>query len=154
APTSVGAAGGALGLFVCSGSCLPTLSVGLSGSGVSVTSADPNPLAFGDVPIKIGRASCREGVLVAGYGGGGVTGAGMYVRFSLDFGMRALIVSGVQSCALPMFAPTSVGAAGGALGLFVCSGSCLPTLSVGLSGSGVSVTSADPNPLAFGDVPI
>ena len=102
-------------------------------------SADPNPVAFGSVPIGTSSTKTVTVTLDSGYQVIGATGAGINAPFSLNFDTCSSFV-GPGTCTIKeTYAPTAVGSNSGTLGLFVCpaaGGSCLPTLSIGLSGTG------------------
>src|SRR3954451_19115399 len=128
--------------------------------GAGAATADPNPLAFGDVPINTALTRTVTVTLDTGYHVIGATGAGINTPYSLDFDTCATAVGPTTCTIKETFAPTTVGPApAGTLGLFVCpttSGSCLPNLSITLSGNGTQIATSttltsSANPSRLGD---
>src|SRR5438045_2117110 len=115
-------------------------------------SADPASVDFGNVPINTTVTRDVAITLDAGYGIFGASGAGINTPFSLNFD-TCNASSG--SCNIKeSFNPTTVGAAGGNLSLFECpsAGGLCSTITVPLSGTGVSVPAPTPARLPLGAV--
>src|SRR5260221_9341790 len=117
-------------------------------------SADPATVDFGNVPINTSVTRDVAITVAAGDGIFGASGAGINPPFSLNFDTCS---PSSGSCNIKeTFNPTAVGAAGGTLDLFECptgGGSC-STITVNLTGTGISVAAATPSTVDYGNVPI
>src|SRR5436305_1507561 len=134
--------------------CLLALGPLCAAAVANAGSADPASVDFGNVPINTTVTRDVAITLDAGYGIFGASGAGINTPFSLNFD-TCNASSG--SCNIKeSFNPTSVGAAGGNLSLFECpsAGGLCSTITVPLSGTGISVAAATPASVDFGNVPI
>lgn len=137
-----------LGMFVGTGAAS-------AGSGFS---AAPNPVQFGSVPLGTTASQTVTVTPDAGFQLGGVGGSGLNTPFNFTNDTCGTTV-GPQTCTfVETFTPTTTGLATGQL--FVNefentpSGVVNRNLEVDLSGTGVSVFAASPNPVQFGSVPV
>ncbi len=154
-PSSAGTKTGSLNIS--SNASDPSLSVALAGSGVSpaTLSASPLSVAFGSVTTS---TTATQAVQITNTGGSSgtisqvsVTGAGFAVT---QPGLPLTLAAG-QSVSLNLtFTPTVVGTATGSL--TVSSNASNPSLSVGLTGSGVTpaALTVSPTSVSFGNVQV
>ncbi len=155
APTVAGSASG--NVTITSNGSDSTLTVGLSGTGVTQGTLSPNPssLAFGNV--QVGNNSSLTETLT-NTGGSSLTisaastsGAG----FSMSGLSLPLTLTAGQSTSFTVkFAPTAGGVASGSVSITSNGGN--PNLSISLSGTGVTLGTLSPNPssLGFGNVQV
>ena len=161
APTSVAAASGTTNVFECpvaGGSCTG-IPFDVQGAGVSVASASPNPVGYGNVPINTTVSSTVTISVDAGYRTEVASGSGLNAPFGFDFGSCGAGggFTGPGTCTVSeRYSPTATGPASGTTNVFECpvvGGTCIG-IPFNVSGTGVSLASASPNPVSFGDVPI
>jgi hypothetical protein len=155
APQSSGSANGAIAFT--SSASNPTLNVPLSGTGVTPGSLTPAPSSIGFGNVAIGSSQTTSETLTNS-GGSSVsisqataTGSG----FSLSGLTLPVTLSPGQSKSFTVaFAPQSSGLASGSI--TIASNGSNPSLSVSLSGSGVSAgtMAASPASLGFGSVQV
>jgi len=148
APTTAGATSGSIS--VTSNGANPSLSIPLSGTGVTpgTLSASPASLSFGNV--QVGNSSSLTDTLTntggtaltisaASASGSGFSFTGLTLPLTLNAG---------QSTSLTVsFAPTASGAASG--NLSITSNASDSTLTIALSGTGVAPGQISPNPSSF-----
>jgi hypothetical protein len=153
APASAGAASGTL--TINSNASNATLSVPLSGTGVSQGGVTANPTSLGFGSIATGSSKSLSGTLTNS-GGTSVTISGASTSgaaFSLSGLTVPLTLGAGQSTSFTVkFAPTSSGSASG--NVTVTSDGSNPSLSIPLSGTGAAPgsLSANPTSLSFGSV--
>ena len=155
APTASGAASG--GVAITSNATDPNLSIPLSGTGVTqgALTANPTSLAFGNVQVSknasLSETLTNSGgssltISAASASGSGYAISGLALPVTLNAG---------QSTSFSVtFAPTTSGAASGTVS--VTSDGSNPTLTIPLSGSGVTqgALTANPTSLAFGNIQV
>ena len=131
-----------------------------SGTGVSVASAGPNPVSFGNVPINTTVSQRGDDHRRRRLSDGGrVRVPGSTRRSRFDFGTCGTGggFTGPGTCTVnERYTPTALGASSGTTNVFECpiaGGTCIG-IPFSVSGTGVSVASASPNPVSFGNVPI
>ncbi len=154
APAAAGAVSG--NLAITSNANSP-LNIGLSGTGLATGSLTPNPssVSFGNVTIGSNQTAA---VVVSNTGGSNVTVSSASTSGSgFSFTgptLPATIASGQSATFNVKFAPASAGAASGTL--TINSNASNATLSVPLSGTGVTQGQITPNPtsLSFGSVTV
>ena len=153
--SATGAASGTL--TINSNASNPTLSVPLSGTGIAQGQLGSNPASFNFGSIQIGTSKPLSGTLTNS-GGSSLTisaasasGAG----FSLSGLSLPVTLNAGQSTSFTVtFAPTASGAVSGSVSVTSNGGN--PSLSISLSGTGVTPGTLSPNPssLAFGSVQV
>jgi len=153
-PTAAGSAAGSI--TVSSNASNPTLTIGLSGSGITAgtLAANPTSLSFGNVTVGSNQSVSET---VTNTGGTGATISQVAISgsgFSLS-GITAPVTLGAgQSASFSVtFTPTAAGSATGSI--TVSSNASNPTLTIGLSGSGVAAVgqlAVSPTTLAIGSV--
>ncbi len=154
-PTASGAASGSVSII--SNGANPTLSIPLSGTGVTqgALSANPTSLAFGSV--QVGNSTSLSETLT-NTGGSSLTISAATVSgtgFSLSgLTLPLTLTAGQGTTFTVLFSPTASGAASGSVS--ITSNGANPTLSIPLSGTGVTqgALSANPTSLAFGSVQV
>ena len=154
-PTSAGAASGTL--TINSDAVNSTLSVPLSGTGLSQGQLGSNPSSFSFGNVQVGTSKSLSGTLTNSGGtsltisAGSASGAG----FSLSGLTLPLTLNAGQSTSFTvLFSPSATGAASGNVSITSNGGN--PNLSVPLSGTGVTQGTLSPNPssLGFGNVQV
>ncbi len=154
-PTSAGAASGTLTVNSDAGN--PTLSIPLSGTGVSQGQLGSNPSSFSFGNIQVGTSKSLSGTLTNSGGtsltisAASASGAG----FSLSGLNIPLTLNAGQSTSFTvLFSPSAMGAASGSVSITSNGGN--PNLSIPLSGTGVTQGTLTPNPssLAFGNIQV
>ncbi len=160
-PTALATSNGTTNVFECpvaGGSCLP-IPYNVSGTGVSVAFAAPAAVNYGNVPIN---TTVTQGVTITvdtGYQVALATGSGINVPFSFAFDTCGAGggFTGPGTCNVnESFHPTALATSNGTTNVFECpvaGGSCLP-IPYNVSGTGISVASANPGGIDFGDVAI
>jgi Abnormal spindle-like microcephaly-assoc'd, ASPM-SPD-2-Hydin len=155
APTASGAANGTV--TITSNGANPSLSIPLSGTGVTQGTLTANPTSLGFGSIQVGsNASLSE--TLTNSGGSSLTisaASASGTGFSLSGLALPLTLTAGQSTSFTVqFAPTASGAASGSVSITSNGGS--PNLSIPLSGTGVSQGSiaANPSSLAFGNIQV
>ena len=155
APTTSGAASGSVSIT--SNASNPSLSIPLTGTGVTqgTLSANPTSLAFGSVQVG-NNTSLSE--TLTNSGGSSLTisaatasGSG----FSLSgLSLPLTLTAGQSTSFTVLFAPTTSGGASGSVS--ITSNASNPSLSIPLTGTGVTqgTLSANPTSLAFGSVQV
>jgi len=154
-PTTSGAASGSVSIT--SNGSNPSLSIALSGTGVTpgTLTANPTSLAFGSVQVG-NSASLSE--TLKNTGGSSVTitqASSSAAAFSISGLNLPLTLTTNQSATFTAtFAPTSAGAASG--NLSVASNASNPTLNIALSGTGTAAgtLAVSPTSLSFGNVTV
>ena len=155
APSAAGAVSGSI--TITSNGSNPTLSIPLSGTGVTQGSLSPNPssIAFGNV--QVGSNSTQSETLTNN-GGSSVTISAASTTgtgFSISGLTLPLTLNAGQSTSFTVkFAPSSAGAVSGSV--TITSNGSNPSLSIALSGTGVTQGSLSPNPssISFGNVQV
>ena len=157
-PTALATSNGTTNVFECpvaGGSCLP-IPYTESGTGISVASAVPSTIPYGNVPIN---TTVLQGVTISvdtGYQVLLASGSGINAPFSFAFD-TCNSFTGPGTCNVnESFHPTALATSNGTTNVFECpvaGGSCLP-IPYTESGTGVSVASAVPSAIPFGNVPI
>ncbi len=140
------------------GTCI-AIPFSVSGTGVSVASASPTSLAFGNVAINTTASQSVTITVDAGYRTEVASGSGLNAPFTFDFDTCGTGggFAGPGTCNVnERFTPSALTASSGTTNVFECpilGGTCIgiPYTS---SGTGVSVASASPTSLAFGNVAI
>jgi len=160
-PTSATASSGTTNVFECpiaGGSCI-AIPYSVSGTGVSVASASPSSVPFGNVPINTTQTRDVTITVDSGYRTELASGGGINAPFSFDFDTCGAGggFAGPGSCNVKQsFRPTSATASSGTTNVFECpiaGGSCI-AIPYSVSGTGVSLASASPSSVPFGNVPI
>lgn len=154
-PPAAGAATGALTITSNAGNA--TLTVPLSGTGVSQGQLASNPTSFSFGNIQIGTSKSLPGILTnsggttltisaASASGAGFSLSGLTVPLTLTAGQTASFTV--------LFAPTASGSASGTVN--ITSNGSNPNLSVPLSGNGVTqgTLTSNPTSLPFGSVQV
>jgi hypothetical protein len=155
APSSAGNASGSL--TVTSNASNPTLTIPLSGTGVTPggLAADPSSIGFGSVTVG-NKQSLSE--TVTNTGGTSVTISQVAISgsgFSFSGITAPVTLTAGQSATFSVsFTPSSAGSASG--NLTITSNASNPTLTIPLSGTGVTpgALGANPTSLSFGSVTI
>ena len=153
APTATGAVNGSASIT--SNGSNPSLSISLSGTGVAQgdLGADPTSLAFGSVQVGTSKSLTDT---LTNSGGTSLTisaATASGTGFTLSGLTLPLTLAAGQSTSFTVtFAPTASGSATGSV--TITSNGSNPSLSIPLSGTGVSQGTLSPNPasLAFGSV--
>jgi len=155
APQSAGTFSGSIA-FTSDGSN-PTLNLPLSGTGVTqgTLTSNPTSLAFGNVQVgnntSLSETLTNTGVSSLTISAAAASGSG----FSLNGLSLPLTLTASQSTSFTvLFSPTASGAASGSVS--ITSNGSNPTLSIPLSGTGVTpgALGANPTSLAFGSVQV
>ncbi len=149
APITAGAASGTL--TINSNATNATLSVPLSGAGVTTGQLSPNPSSFGFGNVQVGSSKSLSETLTNS-GGTALTisaatasGSG----FSLSGSSLPVTLNAGQSTSFTvLFAPTASGAASG--NVSITSSASNSNLTIALSGMGVATGQLSPNPSSFG----
>ena len=152
-PATAGNANGSL--TITSDASNPTLTVPLSGTGVTQGQLSPNPasLSFGNVAVggskTLTETLTNSGgtaltISAASASGTGFSITGLTLPLTLNAGQSATFNA--------QFAPSATGAASGSIA--ITSNGSNPNLSIALSGTGVTAGTLSPNPasLSFGNV--
>ncbi|HTS07167.1 MAG TPA: choice-of-anchor D domain-containing protein, partial [Candidatus Eisenbacteria bacterium] len=155
APSSAGSASG--NLTITSNASNPTLTVPLSGSGVTpgTLGANPTSLSFGSVTVGNNKSLSET---VTNTGGTSITISQVAISgsgFSFNGISTPVTLTPGQSATFSVsFAPSSAGSASG--NLTITSSASNPTLTIPLSGSGVTpgTLGANPTSLGFGSVTV
>jgi hypothetical protein len=155
APTAAGAASGTL--TINSNASNATLSVPLSGTGITPGQVSPNPASFSFGSVQTGSSKSLSGTLTNSGGtaltisaatasGSGFSLSGLTLPLTLNAGQSASFTA--------VFAPTASGAASG--NITITSNGANPSLSIPVSGTGVTpgALSANPASLSFGNVQV
>ena len=124
----------------------------VTGKGVSVASASPNPVSFGDVPINTTVSQAVKITVDAGYAAELASGTGINLPFHFDLGTCG--GTGGTCTVNESFTPTALGAASGTTTVFECpiaGGLCIG-IPFNVGGTGVSVAAASPSAVDFGQV--
>ena len=120
-PTATGAATGTTNVFECpiaGGLCIG-IPFDVSGTGVSVASASPNPVSFGNVPLNTTVSHAVTITVDAGYAAELASGTGINLPFHFDLGTCG--GAGAGTCTVnESFTPTALGAANGTTTVFEC----------------------------------
>ena len=130
-----------------------------TGTGVSVASASPGSVSFGNVPINTTASSTVTINVDAGYRTEVASGSGLNAPFAFDFGSCGTGggFTGPGTCTVSeSYTPTAVGPNSGTTNVFECpvvGGTCIG-IPFNESGTGVSAASATPGSVSFGSVPI
>jgi hypothetical protein len=154
-PTAAGAASGTL--TISSNANNPTLSVPLSGTGVAPGQLGSNPTSFAFGNIQDGTSKSLSGTLTNS-GGTSLTisaASASGTGFSLSgLSLPVTLTAGQSTSFSVLFSPTTAGAASGSVS--ITSNGSNPTLSIPLSGTGVTqgTLTANPTSLAFGSVQV
>ncbi len=160
-PTAASASSGTLVMFECpvaGGSCIP-ISIPVSGTGISVSEADPTSVNFGSVPINTTVERSITITVDAGYRTQIASGSGINVPFGFSFDTCGAGggFAGPGTCTVKQrFTPTAATASSGTTNVFECpvaGGTCIP-ISYSVSGTGITTAAADPASVNFGTVPI
>ncbi len=154
-PTASGAASGSVSIT--SNGSNPSLTIPLSGTGVApgTLAANPISLAFGNVQ---NGSSAALSETLTNTGGSSLTisaASASGTGFSLSgLSLPVTLTAGQSTPFSVKFAPTSAGAASGSVS--ITSNGSNPSLSIPLSGSGVTqgTLTANPTSLAFGNVQV
>ena len=154
-PSSAGSASG--NLTITSNASNPTLTIPLSGSGVTPGTLGANPTSLGFGSVTVGnKQSLSE--TITNNGGTSVTISQVAISgsgFSFTGITTPVTLTAGQSATFSVsFAPSSAGSASG--NLTITSNASNPTLTVPLSGSGVTpgTLGANPTSLSFGSVTV
>ena len=154
APTTSGATSG--NVSVTSNGANPSLSIPLSGTGVTqgALTANPTSLAFGSV--QVGNSTSLSETLT-NTGGSSLTISGATVSSGSSLSGLALpltLNAGQSTSFTVLFTPTTSGAASGSVS--ITSTGANPSLSIPLSGTGATqgALTANPTSLAFGSVQV
>ncbi len=155
APSAAGTASGAL--TINSNASNPTLSVPLSGTGVTqgTLTANPTSLAFGSVQVNTSKSLSET---LTNNGGSSLTisaATASGTGFSLSgLSLPLTLTAGQSTSFTVLFDPTVSGAASGSVS--ITSNGSNPSLSIPLSGTGVmqGTLTANPTSLAFGNVQV
>ena len=153
--SATGAASGTL--TINSNASNPTLSVPLSGTGIAQGQLGSNPASFNFGSIQIGTSKPLSGTLTNS-GGSSLTISAASASgpgFSLSGLTLPLTLTAGQSTSFTVtFAPTASGAVSGSVSVTSNGGN--PSLSISLSGTGVTpgTLSLNPSSLAFGSVQV
>ena len=155
APTAAGAASGTL--TINSNASNASLSVPLSGTGIAQGQVSPNPSSFSFGNVQTGNSKSLPGTLTNSGGtsltisaatasGSGFSLNGLTLPVTLNAGQSAPFTV--------LFAPTTSGAASGSIS--VTSNGANPSLSIPLSGTGVTpgALASNPTSLSFGSVQV
>jgi hypothetical protein len=154
-PTAAGAASGSLSIT--SNGSNPSLSIPLSGTGVTqgTLSANPASLSFGNVQdgssANLSETFTNTGGSTLTISAASASGTG----FSLSgLSLPVTLTAGQSTSFSVVFSPTAAGAATGSLS--ITSNGSNPSLSIPLSGTGVTQGTLTPAPtsLAFGSVQV
>jgi len=154
-PTASGAASGSVSIT--SNGSNPSLSIPLSGAGVTqgALTANPTSLAFGNV--QVGNSSSLSETLT-NTGGSSLTISAAVASgtgFSLSgLSLPLALTAGQSTSFTVLFSPTASGAASGSIS--ITSNGSNPNLSIPLSGTGATagVLAANPTSLPFGSVQV
>jgi hypothetical protein len=155
APTGSGAASG--NITITSNGSNPTLSIPLSGTGLTQGALKANPTSVGFGNVQDGSNSSLSETLTNS-GGSSLTisaATGTGTGFSLSgLTLPVTLNSGQSTSFTVVFSPSASGAASGSV--TVISNGSNPSLSIPLSGTGVTTgaVSANPTALAFGSVQV
>lgn len=154
-PTAAGAASGTL--TINSNASNATLSVPLSGAGITPGQLSPNPSSFSFGDVQTGSSKSLSGTLTNSGGttltisaatasGSGFSLSGLSVPVTLNAGQSTSFTA--------LFAPSASGAASGSIS--ITSNGANPNLSIPLSGTGVTPGTLSPNPasLSFGSIQV
>lgn len=154
-PSAAGAASGTLTINSDAGN--PTLSVPLSGTGVSQGQLGSNPTSFSFGNVQVGTSKSLSGTLTnaggssltisaASASGAGFSWSGLTLPLTLNAGQSTSFTV--------LFSPSATGAASGTVTITSDGGN--PNLSIPLSGTGVTPGTLSPNPssLGFGNVQV
>ncbi len=151
--SATGAASGTL--TINSNASNPTLSVPLSGAGIAQGQLGSNPASFSFGSVPIGTSKPLSGTLTNS-GGSSLTISAASAS-GAGFGLSGLslpltLTAGQSTSFTVTFAPTASGAVNGSVSVTSNGGN--PSLSIPLSGTGVTPGTLSPNPssLAFGSV--
>src|SRR3954463_14224327 len=143
-PTALTASSGTTNVFECpiaGGSCIP-IPYSVSGTGVSVASASPSTVAFGNVPIDTTASRDVSITADAGYQIQLASGSGINLPFAFDFDTCGAGggFSGPGTCNVKeRFTPTALTTSTGTTNVFECpvaGGSCI-AIPYSVSGTGV-----------------
>ncbi len=154
-PTSAGAASGSV--TITSNASNPSLSIPLSGTGVTqgTLTANPTSLSFGTVQdgtsTTLSETLTNSGGSTLTISAASASGTG----FSLSgLTLPATLTAGQSTSFSVKFAPAAAGAASGSVA--ITSNGSNPSLSIPLSGTGVTqgTLSSNPTSLAFGNVQV
>jgi hypothetical protein len=154
-PAAAGAASGML--TINSNASNATLSVPLSGTGVTQGQLGSNPTSFSFGNVQVGTSKSLTGTLTNS-GGANVTisaASPSGTGFSLSGLAPGLTLAAGQSTSFTvLFSPSTSGAANGSVN--ITSNGINPNLSIPLSGAGVTqgTLTANPTSLAFGNVQV
>jgi hypothetical protein len=154
-PTAAGAASGTV--TITSTASNPSLSIPLSGTGVTqgTLGANPTSLSFGNVQDG-GSATLSETLTNAGGSSLTISAASASgTGFSISgLSLPVTLTAGQSTSFSVKFAPTAAGAASGTV--TITSNGSNPSLSIPLSGTGVTqgMLSANPTSLSFGSVQV
>jgi hypothetical protein len=154
-PTTSGAASGSVSIT--SNGPNPSLSIPLSGTGVTpgALAANPTSLAFGSVQVGSSKSLSET---LTNSGGSSLTisaATASGTGFSLSgLSLPVTLTAGQSTSFTVLFSPTTSGAASGSVS--ITSTGSNPSLSIPLSGTGVTqgALSANPTSLAFGSVQV
>ncbi len=160
-PTSVASFSGTTNVFECpvaGGTCIG-IPFSVQGQGVSLASASPGTVNFGNVPINTSVTQNVSITVDRGYRTEVASGSGLNAPFKFDFDTCGAGggFTGPGTCNVKeSFSPTTVGGASGTTNVFECpiiGGTCIG-IPFNDQGTGVSTASASPGTVNFGNVPI
>ena len=155
APSAAGSASG--NVTITSNGSDSTLTIGLSGTGVTQGILSPNPSSLGFGNVQVGSSASLSETLT-NTGGSSVTISAANATgtgFSMSGLSLPLTLNAGQSTSFTVkFAPTAGGASSGSVSITSNGGN--PNLSIALSGTGVTLGTLSPNPssLGFGNVQV
>src|SRR3954469_22578806 len=125
----------------------------------AASGASPSSVVFGNVPLNTTVSRNVSITVDTGYAVQLASGSGINPPFSFDFDTCGAGggFAGPGTCNVKQrFPPTALTASSGTTNVFECpiaGGSCIP-IPYSVSGTGVSVASASPSTVAFGNVPL
>jgi hypothetical protein len=160
-PTTLAASSGTTNVFECpiaGGTCI-NIPFNENGTGVSVASANPTTIPFGNVPINTTVTQSVTITVDAGYRSEVASGSGLNQPFSFNFDTCGTGggFAGPGTCNVKeSFTPTTLAFSSGTTNVFECpiaGGTCI-AIPFNENGTGVSVASASPSNIPYGNVPL